>query len=501
MIKDGKGQVALLCGEAGIGKSRLGHAFLDRVKGEPHITITYQCSPYHINSPFFPIISQLEQAAQLSREDVPDGKLQKLELEISKAGAACLQDLPLFTTLLSIPSALPDMTPQRQRDLTIAALIRHILALAHNQPIVLMLEDAHWADSSTLELFNRCIDAIISAPIFALVTFRPEFFPLWLDRSHITMLRLNRLTREQTRAIATDVAGRTSLSDEVYEQIVIKSDGVPLFAEELTKGVLESGQSPETTSQGALLPVPTTLLGSLIARLDKLGPVKEIVQIAAAIGREFSRRLLLAVAPISGPALEVALSQLLALELVFVRPGSSDQIYTFKHALVQDAVYEMMVQLKRQQLHRRIADTLAQQFPETLEAQPEVISYHLEQAGLLERAIDYLGKAGQRAIERSANTEAIAHLTHAVGLLKSLCERPEHTRVALGLEVMLAQAMIARFGYAAPQARDVSLRAKRRIDNTTEPSKKFAVLYICGSRKCRTDRRGLGVRCRSRTAQ
>jgi predicted ATPase len=483
LAKEGKGQVALLCGEAGIGKSRLCQAFLDRIDDEPHITIRYQCSPHHSNSPFFPIISQLEQAAGFKREDTSDRKLRKLEDEISRAGATSSEDLALFTTLLSIPTALPDMTPQRQRDLTIVALIRRILALAHKRPVVIMLEDAQWIDSSTLELFNRCIDAINTAPIFALVSFRPEFFPHWLDRSHVTMRRLVRLAREHTEAIIIDVAGRNVLPVELHDQIVTKSDGVPLFAEELTKAVLDSGLLQDSGEQyvpiGALPPlaVPATLRASLTSRLDRLGPVKEIAQVGAAIGREFSHRLLAAVAQISSPALEVALSQLTALELIFIRGESSDPIYTFKHALVQDAAYDTMVRSKRQQLHGRIANALIDQFPETVEAQPELIAHHLAQAGLTEGAIDYLRRAGQHAIERSANTEAIGHLTRALDLLESRPESPERDHMALGLEVTLAQAMITSFGYAAPQTRDVLLRAKRRINDSTEPSQRFAILY------------------------
>lgn len=487
LSKEGKGQVALLCGEAGIGKSRLCQAFLDRINDDEHVTIRYQCSPHHTNSPFFPVISQLEQAARFEREDTSDQKLRKLEAELAKARVATLGNIPLFTTLLSIPTggffALPVMTPQRQRELTIAALIRQILALALTRPVVIMLKDAHWLNSSTLELFNRCIDAIKTARIFALVSFRPEFFPHWLECSHVTMLRLNRLAREQTAEIIADVAGHKALPSEVYEQIITKSDGVPLFAEELTKAALESGLLQDagskyvTVGQPASLSVPTTLLGSLTARLDRLGPAKEIAQVGAAIGREFSHRLLAAVAPSSGPALEAAIAQLAALELIFVRGETSDRIYTFKHALVQDAAYDMMLRSKRRQLHGRIANALFEESPETVDAQPELIAYHLAEAGLTERAIDYLQKAGQRAIERSANTEAIGHLTHALDLLELLAESPERNRMALGSEVMLAHALIASFGYASPKTRDVLLRAKGRIDDLTDPSQRFAILY------------------------
>jgi class 3 adenylate cyclase len=388
--KGGKGQVALLCGEAGIGKSRVYEDWLDRITDEPHITIRYQCSQRHTNSPFYPVINQLEYAACLEREDSPDVKLRKLEAILSQAGAATLADIPLLAALLSIPAdgfcCLQDVTPQRHRDLTITALLRQVLGLAITRPVVIVLSDAHWIDSSTLELFTRCIAEIKTARVFILVSFRPEFFPQWLDQSHVTMLRLNRLPREQTEAIVLDVAGHKELPPELHEQIIRKADGVPLFAEELTKSLLESGRLQDTGERyvtvGPPLPlaIPTTLLGSLTARLDRLGPIKEIAQIGATIGREFSYRLLAAVAPVSGPSLQSALDHITSCGLISVRGEPPDASYLFKHALVQDAAYATMVWSKRQQFHSRIANALMAEFPETVEAQPELMAYHFAQA-------------------------------------------------------------------------------------------------------------------------
>jgi class 3 adenylate cyclase/DNA-binding response OmpR family regulator/predicted ATPase len=485
--KRGKGQVALLCGEAGIGKSRICEAWLDRITDEPHITMRFQCSPHHTNSPFYPIIDQLEHVSRFEREDTPEIKIKKLETVLSQAGPGALADIPFCASLLSISTdgfySSPNLTPQRLRDLQITALLRQVLGLALTRPVVVKIADAHWMDSSTLELLSRCIGSIKTARVFVICSFRPEFFPHWLDESHVTMLRLDRLSREQTGVIISDVAGGKELPRELHEQIMSKADGVPLFAEELTKTVLESGVLQDAGDRYVAvdplpsLAIPATLLGSLTARLDRLGPSKEIAQIGAAIGREFSYRLLAAVAPPSGPSLQTALAHIAACELIFARGEPTNSTYFFKHALVRDAAYATMVRSKRQQLHSRIVDALLEGFPETVEMQPELMAYHLAQAGLAEQATEYLRKAGQRAIEHSANAEAIGHLTRALELLRSVPESAERKHAALGLEVMLGQAMIADRGYAAPETKETLVRAKTLIDSLTDPPQKFAILY------------------------
>jgi class 3 adenylate cyclase/DNA-binding response OmpR family regulator len=314
--KSGKGQVLLLCGEAGIGKSRICTSWLDRIANEPHIILCYQCSPHHASSPFYPAIKQLEHAAGFERDDSPELKLKKLETVLSQAGAATLVDTPLFATLLSIPTegsySSPNLTPQRQRDLTIDALRRQILGIALTRPVILKVADVQWADSSTLELLDRCIASIKTARVLVMCTSRPEFFPHWLNESHVTMVRLDRLSREQTELIISDVTGGKELPCSIQEQIISKADGIPLFVEELTKAVLESGVLRamgdryviSSLSPSAVL--PTTLLDSLTARLDRLGPSKEIAQIGAVIGREFSYRLLAAVASSHDSSLKAA---------------------------------------------------------------------------------------------------------------------------------------------------------------------------------------------------
>jgi class 3 adenylate cyclase/predicted ATPase len=483
----GKGQVALLCGEAGIGKSRISKTLLDRIADDANVTIRLQCSPHHTNSPFYPIITQHEHAARFQRLDPPEVKLQKLEALLSQIGPEILADAPLYAALLSIATdgrypAL-DLTPRRQKDLTIEAVTRQVLTLARTKPVLFVIEDAHWIDPSTLEGTNRFIEGVKTAPVLLLITFRPEFFPPWLDQPHVTMIQVNRLGRDQASAMIRDVAGCKELPPEVFEPIINKTDGVPLFVEELTKMVLESGLLRDAGDRyitvGPLPPlaIPTTLHDSLMARLDRLSAIKEIAQIGAAIGREFTYRLLAAVAPISGIALQSALEHLTRAGLIFGRGEPPDSTYIFKHALLQDAAYASLLRGRRQQLHRHIADALEDQFAELAETQPELMAHHLAQAGLTELAINYLRKAGQRANESSANAEAIGHLKLALELLQSLPDGPEHKRKALELHVMLAQAMIAGRGYAAPETREVLLQAKALTDEYTEVSQTCVILY------------------------
>jgi class 3 adenylate cyclase/predicted ATPase len=484
--KKGQGQVALLCGEAGIGKSRITKALRDHI-ADRHVTIRYQCSPNHINSPFYPVISQIEYAARFELEDTPEIKLEKLEKLLARSGPEQLQDVGLYAGLLSLPTQgrYPELnfTPQRQKDLTVEALIRQLLQLAAMQPVVFILEDVHWIDPTTLELFSRSLTAIKTAPVLLVITFRPNFFPPWLNESQVTMLRLNRLERSHVAAMILHMTRGKELPQEVGDQILSRTDGVPLFVEELTKTVLESGQLQETGDRyviGESRPapvIPATLQDSLMARIDRLASIKEIPQIGAALGREFSYRLLAAVAPVSEAALRDALRQLIDAELIYMRGEPPDSTYMFKHALVQDAAYATLLRSRRQQLHARIAEVLKEQFPETVETQPELMAHHLAQAQLTEQAIAYLQQAGQRSIQRSANSEAIGHLERALELLKSLPQSPEHTRVACGLELMLGQAMIGGRGYAAPETKQALLRAKALMDQSTESSKKFAVLY------------------------
>jgi len=483
----GDGQVALLCGEAGIGKSRTSMRLQNCIARQSHLTTRYQCSPYHHNSPLYPIIRQMEHAAGFGRADTPETKIEKLEALVVRAGDDTLADMGLLVSLLSLPNSqrYPELklAPQRRKDLTIEALIRQLLGLARSRPLLCVFEDVHWADPTTIELISRSIELIKTAPILLVVTFRPEFAPPWLDQSHVTMLQLARLDREQAAAMVFDVSGGKMLPQEIFEQILSKTDGVPLFVEELTKTVLELGLLQDAGDHYVIagtpptLSIPATLHDSLMARLDRLARVKDIAQIGSAIGREFSYRLLAAVTSEPKAQVEEALGQLIAAELISMRGEPPDCIYTFKHALVQDAAYGSLLRAKRQELHGRIADVLKQQFPRTAATQPELMAHHLAQAGRTESAIEYLRIAGQHAIQRSANAEAIGHLKRALDLLQSLPANPEKSHTALELEVMLGQAMIAGLGYAARETREVLLRAKTHIDASTDPAQICSVLY------------------------
>jgi len=486
--KRGKGQVGLVCGEAGIGKSHLCETLLGHIAQEPHAIIRYQCSPQHHNSPFYPVISQLEHALGFEPMDAPEIKLKKLEATLPRVAGGSRDDVLLYAALLSIAAPAGELSssasPKRKKDLTIEALTRHLLGLADKQPLVLVLEDAHWIDSSTLELIKRFISLIKTARILVLIKFRPEFIPPRVGELQVvTVLRLDPLGREHSRSIISNVAGGKKLTQQIEKQIIDKTDGIPLFIEELTKNVMESELAQDVDDEGAAadslptLSVPTTLLDSLTARLDRLGSAKEVAQIGAVIGREFSYPLLKAVLSSPPNLLKAELAQLVESELILVSGCAPNASYMFKHAIVQDAAYGMLSRRKRQQIHGRIAEILENNLPHTTKAQPELLAHHLAHAGYIERAVDYLGKAGRRAIERSANTEAIGHLTRAVQLLQSLPDSQAHRHTCLDFQVMLAQAMIANDGYAASSTRRALLHAKDFIDETTPSSQKFSVMW------------------------
>jgi predicted ATPase len=417
--QEGEGQVVLLAGEPGIGKSRLVQALRDQLADEPHIHVAYNCSSHRRDSPLRPVIAQLERAASFSRGDDPGQKLAKLEALLAQGSEDVGRAASLIASLLSIPNggrySPLDMSPQLQRKRTLTALVNHLAGLAAHRPVLLCWEDAHWADPTSLELLGLAIDRLQRLPVLALVTFRPEFAPPWPSHTHVTSLMLNRLGRRRCGRLVAELTEGRSLPVEVLDQIVARAEGVPLFVEELTKAVLESGLLREEDDRYELegpLPsvaVPATLQDSLMARLHRLAPIKEIAQVAAVIGREFSHELLAAIVSREEEELDQALHQLIAAELVFRRGALPETTYVFKHALVRDAAYASLLKSKRQQLHARVAQVLEERFAPAVEAEPDVLAYHWTEADQSEKAAAYRLKAAERALARSATAEAVAH--------------------------------------------------------------------------------------------
>src|SRR5215471_13812790 len=484
---NGEGQIVLIAGEPGIGKSRLAAALAEQIASEAHTRLRYQCAPYHANSALQPFIAQLERTAEFKADDVPEQKLNKLEAILAVDKSRVQAVASLLAWLLSIPFgeryAPLALSPTQQRRQTLTALLDQIEGLAQQQPILLFFEDAHWADATSLELLDLIVERVRQLPVLALFTFRPEFEPPWVGLPNVSSLTLGRLDRSDVESIIVRLTGGRRLPAEVTEQIVVKTDGNPLFVEELTKAVLEAGILVERADgyrlDGPLPPlaIPATLHDSLMSRLDRLAAVKEIVQIGAAIGREFSYSLLRVLVGRDETALNDALAKLEAAELVFRRGDASEAIYSFKHALVQEVAYENLLKSRRQVLHLRIAHTLRDRFPTMAEIQPEVVAHHFTQAGLNEPAIEWGVKAGDRALDRSANNEAIAHLEKAIGLAEGLAAGPAQRLLRLRLQTTYGHALLHGRGHSQPETIAAFARARELAAGIEDPAARFSAYY------------------------
>jgi class 3 adenylate cyclase/predicted ATPase len=470
--KSGEGQVVLLSGEAGIGKSRLAAALLERLATEPHTHLRYFCSPQHTDSAFYPIISQMTRAAGLTHDDSAKAKLDKLDALLAQSSTS-VEDAALFAEMLSLPNdsrypSLDALTAEQRRQKTLEALTSQMATLARQNPVLMIFEDVHWTDPTSLEAFGRAVDRLRTLRVLLIVTFRPELEPPWIGRPHVTALTLNRLAQREVGAIIDRVVGNKLLPANVRQDIIERSDGIPLFIEETTKAVLEAeGQGAEQTVAAIPSPtraVPASLHASLMARLDRLGPAKEVAQIGAAIGREFSHALLAAVARKQDAELRSALDRLMEAGLLFRRGVPPHATYLFKHALVQDAAYGTLLREPRRALHARIAETVEGQFSDIAESEPELLARHCTEAGLIEKAAFLWGKAGQRSVERSALVEAVAQLTRALDRIATLPSTPALRRDEIKLQVALITPVIYVKGYAAPEAKAAAERALLLIE-------------------------------------
>jgi len=485
-VKDDRGHVVLLGGEPGIGKSRLVRTLQDRIATERSLRWECRCSAYHQDSSLYPLIELFERAFQLDRDDPSSERFRKLEAGLARYDLAVPETISLWAALLSLPvrDSVPplNLTPQRQKEKTFEAIVTFVLAVAAQQPLLLIFEDLHWADPSTLELIDLLVDQVPAAPILMLMTSRPQFRPPWTARSHFTYLTVNRVTKKQTELLVVRVTGGKSLPADVLQQIVVKTDGVPLFVEELTRMVIESdllhdhGDRYELTEALPTLAIPSTLQDSLMARLDRLGAVKEVAQIGSALGRSFHYDLLRAVASSEEGALQRALSRLAEADLLHHRGVPPDATYIFKHALIQETAYQSMLVSRRRQLHGRIADTLVERFPETIDTQPEVVAHHYTEASLADRAVGYWLRAGQRAVERSANLEAIAHLTKGLSVLSLPSAGSDRLERELALRAALGPALMSTKGLGSPEVGQNYQRALELCRQLGQRPELFAVL-------------------------
>ena len=483
----GEGRMVLLSGEPGIGKSRLIVALEEQLQTEQHTQLRYFCSPLHTDSSLYPIISHLERAAEFERNDTMEVKLDKLS-SLLGASPNHDNDVQLLAELLSIPTGgrYPplNLSARQKKQKTIEALVRQLEVLVRQRPVLMIFEDAHWIDPSSRELLDTTIERVARLPVLLVITFRPEFHPPWTGQAHVSTLNLSRLGRREGAALAGSVAGNNVLPEEIVEEIIERTDGIPLFVEELTKAVVEArvrdGDEASTLNRvpHSALAIPATLHASLMARLDRLGAVaREVAQIGAAIGREFSYEVLAPIAQKTDMEVQTALSRLTNAELVFCRGTPPQATFLFKHALVRDVAYGSLLRGQRQQLHGRIASILEAQFPDVVESRPELLGHHFSQGGFEEKAIVYWTLAGERAVKRDANAEAIRHFGRALELLEGPPETAERRKAELRILAKLGPALQQARGFAAPEVETTYLRARELCEQLGEPHELFQALW------------------------
>jgi hypothetical protein len=483
--KMGEGRVVLISGEPGIGKSRLTAALSEHIGTEPHARLRYFSSPHYQASALYPFIVQLERAAGFTRDDMAEAKLGKLRA-LPWPSARDDRDVALLSELLSLPSFAADLnlSPQRKREELFEALLCQLDAEARHQPVLMVFEDVHWIDPTSRELLDLAIDRVRRLRVLLVITFRPEFQPPWGGRSHVTSLALTRLGERDGEALVQKLAGIAALAPEMVAEIVERTDGVPLFVEELTKAVLESGERGDRVgavlSKTSLttLSVPATLHASLMARLDRLGPIaKEVAQIGAVIGREFGYDLLEPVARRPTTELRAALDRLAASGLLFCRGVVPQSSYLFKHALVQDAAYGTLLRARRQELHARVAAVLEKHLVDLVERQPELLAHHLTAAGDTERAVDQWLKAGRHGAERLAHFEAIRHFDRGLATLALMPEGPAREGREIGLQLARGSSLFIAEGYGSTGAAEAYARARELAEQRSDPQQLFMAVY------------------------
>jgi predicted ATPase/class 3 adenylate cyclase len=485
--KNGEGRAVLLTGEPGIGKSHIALALEALLRAEPHVTLYYFCSSHHTNSALSPFIWELERAAGFERSDPSATKWSKLEGWLTKYGPPAEHAIALLSNLLSLPPdvryPLPAMTPQKQKDATLLVLLAQLQQMTATQAVLIIFEDVHWIDPTSLDLLALIVERLVAFRIMLLITARPGFSPPWPSYAHVSTISLTRLNRDDGAALVKRVTGGKALPDEVLKEILARTDGVPLFVEELTKTVLESGQLQEQRGQYVLghslpsLTIPTTLHASLMARLDRLASVRDVAQIGAVIGREFSYELLSAVAALPKAKLDEALEQLVQAELIFRRGTIPLATYSFKHALVRDAAYDGLLKTRRAQLHAALATAFEQRFLDVAETQPEILAHHLTEAGLAKKAVQYWLLAGKKAAQRSANLEAIAHLEKGLEAARTIAEDRKKDRTELDIVMIMGPCLIATQGPASSDSMAAFIRARALCERLGDPPEYLQVMF------------------------